>query len=62
MMMAGVLPSPQERAMNRFERRLMRMQNQGKEQLKLMELIARRERGEDGTKPMPFAKTIEVDQ
>jgi hypothetical protein len=55
-MMAGVVATPQERALQRYERRMMRAQRIGQQELVLLELIARRERGEDGAKPMPFAK------
>lgn len=60
MMMAGQLPSPYERALQRAERRAARANRIGQEQIRLIEMIARRERGEDGAKPMPFARLHET--
>lgn len=54
--MAGLQPTPQERVMHRYARKLARADREGKAQLLLVDMIHRREQGEDGLKPMPFAK------
>lgn len=54
--MAGLIPTPAEKMMLRYKRRLDRVDRDGKAQLLLVDMIQRREAGEDGLKPMPFAK------
>ena len=59
MIMAGVLPSPHERALQRAERRMQRLNRVGQQEIMLLDQIARRERGQEGEKPMPFARQDE---
>jgi hypothetical protein len=56
MQMAGLVPTPQEKVLHRYARKLARIDRDGKAQLLLVDMIQRREQGEEGTKPMPFAK------
>ena len=55
--MAGEVPTPYEKAERRAARQLRRMNRIGQEELRLIDMISRREKGEDGLKPMPFART-----
>jgi hypothetical protein len=57
--MAGAVPSPHERALRRVERRQERAERQTQATVLLVEQITRRERGEEGAKPMPLARMIE---
>lgn len=59
MIMAGITPSPAEKAVYREQRRVQRMERAGHRQIQLLDMIARRERGEEGLKPMPLAKARE---
>jgi hypothetical protein len=56
MMMAGLTPDPYERAMQRQQRKINQYARELEERSRLMTAIQRRERGETGTKPMPFAR------
>lgn len=54
--MAGVLKTPYEKTMERQTRKLKRMERDWKTELAIVHAIQSRERGEEGFKPMPFAK------
>lgn len=56
MMMAGMTPTPYERRLEREQRLINRVARDMQQRLTLMEMAQRRERGEDGAKPMPFAR------
>jgi hypothetical protein len=56
MMMAGLLPEPWEQQANRVQRKLNRYAADLERRAQLITLMQRRERGEDGVKPMPFAR------
>lgn len=53
--MAGLVPSGVERRVAREERRARRLAREAEERVVLIDRIRRREGGEDGLKPMPFA-------
>jgi hypothetical protein len=44
-----------EKIQQRYARKLARLDREGKAQLMLVDMIQRRESGEDGMKPMPLA-------
>lgn len=54
--MAGIAPTAHDRAMRRHINRVSRVNRQMSGEMQLLEMVARRQRGEDGTTPMPFAK------
>jgi len=60
MQMAGLVPTPQEKAMLRYGRKMARVDREGKAQLLLVDMIQRREKGDEGLRPMPFAKDSNV--
>ena len=55
MMMAGISPTPLERRMEKETRSIIRYARELQAKENLMEMILRRERGEEGARPMPFA-------
>lgn len=59
MMMAGLIPDAYEQRLNREQRHINRYGKELEQRLQLLTLIQRRERGEEGTKPMPFARKPE---
>jgi hypothetical protein len=54
--MAGIAPTAYDKAINRHTSRVQRANRQMLGELQLLEAVARRQRGEDGVPPMPFAK------
>ena len=54
--MAGVAPTAYDRVMRRHVRKLQREVRQNFSDLALLDVVARRQRGEDGLPPMPFQK------
>ena len=56
MMMAGALKTPWEKQVERQQRKLDKLQREWKQDLEIVAAIQARERGDDGAKPMPFAK------
>jgi hypothetical protein len=60
MMMAGVVKTPFEKHYERQQRKLEKLNREWKQDLEFVAAIQARERGDDGAKPMPFAKTKEV--
>lgn len=62
MQMAGLAPSPLEKIQQRYARKLARLDREGKAQLMLVDMIQRRESGEDGMKPMPLAGVRDDDK
>jgi hypothetical protein len=57
--MAGTAASPYELAMARMTKHLQRINRLHMQEIKLLEMIQRRQRGDEGTPPMPFAKMRE---
>jgi hypothetical protein len=57
--MAGIDQSPYERLMKRHKRDLARRQRVLTEEAMLLEVISRRQAGDQGTKPMPLQKIRE---
>ncbi len=53
-MMAGDLPSPVDRYMTRFQRKLEREQTQLQEMMQWVDKIKRRQEGADDLPPMPL--------
>lgn len=56
MMMAGLMPDPYEQQQNRIMRRINRYAAELQRREQLMVAIQKRERGEEGARPMPFAR------
>ncbi len=52
--MAGVAPTPYDRALKRYVRQMQRTIRQAYGDMQLLDVVARRQRGEDGLPPMPF--------
>ena len=55
MLMAGLIDTPQERLMKRMARRQQYLNRQMKRDLELIDMIGRREKGDQQLKPMPYA-------
>lgn len=55
-MMAGLTLNPQERMLARAERKLNRQSRRMAVNQRLVELIERRQNGDDGTRPMPLMR------
>jgi len=56
LMMAGLIKAPAEKHLERQQRKLDKLARDWKRGLELISAIQARERGDDGTKPMPFGK------
>ena len=54
--MAGVIDTPWDKAIKRHKREIDRRERKMVAELMLVDAIARRQRGEEGTSPMPFRK------
>jgi hypothetical protein len=54
--MAGLVPTSHDKAMKRYETRVERLNRKMLGEVQLIEAVTRRQRGEEGTPPMPFAK------
>jgi len=54
--MAGIAPTAYDRVLRRRVRQVQRANLQMVGELALLDVVARRQRGEDGLPPMPFAK------
>jgi hypothetical protein len=54
--MAGLVPTAHDKALKRYETRVERLNRRMLSEVQLIEAITRRQRGEEGTTPMPFAK------
>jgi len=54
--MAGLVPTAHDKAMKRYETRVERLNRKMLGEVQLIEAVTRRQRGEEGTAPMPFAK------
>jgi hypothetical protein len=57
--MAGIEPTAYDRAMARLTRRAQFVNRLHLQELQLLEMMQRRQRGDEGTPPMPFAKMRE---
>jgi hypothetical protein len=56
MQMAGVIASPFERQQARQQRKIDRANRDLKRELALIDMIGRREKGDNTLKPMPFTE------
>jgi hypothetical protein len=54
--MAGISPTAYDRSLRRYARQVQRVNSQMQGELQLLDIVARRQRGEDGVPAMPFAK------
>ena len=54
--MAGIVRSPLEKQLDRQKRKEEKMTREWKQDLEYVNMIRARERGDEGAKPMPFAK------
>ena len=58
--LAGLLPTNQERAESRWERKVKRLERIAQQELLLVDAIRRREQGAEGMKPMPYAGLLSL--
>jgi len=54
--MAGLAPTAYDRNLRRHVTRVVRANRQMLGELQMLDMVARRQRGEEGLPPMPFAK------
>jgi len=54
--MAGLAPTAYDRNLRRYVTRVQRANQQMLGELQLLDMVARRQRGDDGLPAMPFAK------
>jgi hypothetical protein len=54
--MAGLAPTAYDRGLRRYVMRVQRANQQMLGELQLLDMVARRQRGEEGLPAMPFAK------
>jgi len=60
MVMAGVMPTPLDRAIRRQQRALQKERRLIAKEAMLVEMISRREKGESGASPMPYQQMKET--